>query len=77
MTNEFELADFSRESLIFEKQDLLGPMMPGMVEAPHPMVDGYDDQDYYRGRVARATSAQSDYVAARKADDAADVEDPA
>ena len=40
MTNEFELADSTRESLIFEKQDLLAPLMPGMVEAPHPMFPG-------------------------------------
>ena len=40
MTNEFELADDTRAKLIFEKQDLLGPMMPGMVPAPHPMVEG-------------------------------------
>ena len=77
MTNEFELADFSRESLIFEKQDLLAPLMPGMVEAPHPMVDGYNEQDYYRGRVTRATTAQGDYAAEHHADESSDVEDPA
>jgi NADH-quinone oxidoreductase subunit I len=72
MTNEYELADVSRASLIFEKQDLLAPMLAGMVEAPHPMVEGFDDQDYYRGRVTRATPAQSDYVAARAAAAAAE-----
>jgi NADH-quinone oxidoreductase subunit I len=69
MTNEFELADFSRGSLILEKQDLLGPLLPGMVPAPHPMVEGYDEKDYYRGRVARATPAQADYAAAHHATD--------
>jgi NADH-quinone oxidoreductase subunit I len=69
MTNEFELADFSRGSLIFEKQDLLGPLLPGMIAAPHPMVEGYDEKDYYRGRVARATPAQADYAAAHHATD--------
>ncbi len=29
MTNEYELADSSRESLIYEKQDLLAPLLPG------------------------------------------------
>ena len=79
MSNEYELADFSRENLIFEKQDLLGPLLPGMVEAPHPMVEGYDDQDYYRGRVTRATPAQADYAAARQTDgdEAHDREEPA
>ena len=76
MTNEFELADFSRGSLIFEKEDLLGPLLPGMIPSPHPMVEGYDEQDYYRGRVARATTAQADYAAAHHAaDDASEGED--
>ena len=26
-------------------------MMPGMVEAPHPMVEGMETEDYYKGRV--------------------------
>jgi NADH-quinone oxidoreductase subunit I len=65
MSNEYELADFTREKLIYEKQDLLAPLMPGMVEPPHPMVEGHDDQDYYRGRVTRATPAQEQYAAAR------------
>jgi NADH-quinone oxidoreductase subunit I len=69
MSNEYELADSSREALIYEKEDLLGPLLPGMVPAPHPMAEGTDEQDYYRGRVPRATQAQADYVAARAADD--------
>jgi len=51
MTNEFELADDSRESLIYEKQDLLAGPLPGMVLPPHPMPAGMDDSDYYAGRV--------------------------
>jgi NADH-quinone oxidoreductase subunit I len=69
MTNEFELADFSRGSLIFEKEDLLGPLLPGMIEAPHPMVEGYDEKDYYRGRVTQSTPAQADYAAAHHVTD--------
>ncbi len=65
MTNEFELADDTRAKLIYEKQDLLGPLMPGMVDAPHPMVEGTDEQDYYRGKVSRATPEQERYVAER------------
>ncbi len=68
MTNEYELADVSRESLIFEKQDLLAPMLEGMLAAPHPMVEGYTDTDYYLGKVAKATRAQRDHVAARSGD---------
>jgi NADH-quinone oxidoreductase subunit I len=43
-------------------------LLPGMVAAPHPMVEGTDEQDYYRGKVARATPAQEQYAAARSAD---------
>jgi NADH-quinone oxidoreductase subunit I len=68
MTNEYELADFSRASLIFEKQDLLAPLLPGMVDAPHPMVEGTDEQDYYSGRVTRASRAQEQYAAEHSQD---------
>jgi NADH-quinone oxidoreductase subunit I len=36
MTNEFELADDNRADLIYEKDDLLAPLLPGMEEPPHP-----------------------------------------
>ena len=71
MTNEYELADTTRASLIYEKEDLLGPMLPGMVEAPHPMVEGMDDQGYYQGKVSRATDAQVRYATERAAGAAA------
>jgi NADH-quinone oxidoreductase subunit I len=58
MGNEYELADSSRADLIFEKQDLLGPLLPGMLEAPHPMVDGTTETDYYQGKVTGATPEQ-------------------
>jgi formate hydrogenlyase subunit 6/NADH:ubiquinone oxidoreductase subunit I len=51
MTNEFELADDSREKLIFEKSDLLAPLLPGMQAPPHAMVPGSTEQDYYANRV--------------------------
>ncbi len=54
MTKEFELADSSRESLIFTKAELLGPLTEGMVEAPHAMYPGSTDTDYYAGKVTRA-----------------------
>jgi NADH-quinone oxidoreductase subunit I len=47
MTNEYDLADYTRESLIYEKQDLLAPMLPGMEQPPHPMRLGDTEQDYY------------------------------
>lgn len=65
MTNEYELADSSREALIFEKEDLLGPLLPGMAQAPHSMVAGTTAKDYYDGLISGATQEQIDEVQAR------------
>jgi NADH-quinone oxidoreductase chain I len=58
MTNEYELADDTREKLIYEKQDLLAPLTEGMAVPPHPMVPGTTDQDYYLGNVTEAVPSQ-------------------
>jgi len=47
MTNEYELADDSRQDLIFTKEQLLAPLVEGMEAPPHPMRLGTTDQDYY------------------------------
>ena len=49
MTNEYELADDNRADLIYEKSDLLAPLLPGMEQPPHAMLLGDDEGDYYRG----------------------------
>ena len=67
MSNEFELADDNRADLIFEKQDLLAPLLPGMVVPPHPMVPGTDDTDYYRGAVTGAVAEQERFAEQRAA----------
>ena len=54
MTNEYELADSSRADLIYEKDQLLAPLLPGMVAPPHPMVPGTNEQDYYANKVTGA-----------------------
>jgi NADH-quinone oxidoreductase subunit I len=54
MTNEFELADTSRENLIFTKEQLLAGLDEGMVDSPHAIYPGMDEQDYYRGLVTEA-----------------------
>ena len=69
MTNEYELAGPTRAGLIYEKQDLLAPMLGGMLAAPHPMVPGTTDQDYYQGNVTQAVPEQQAWVDARAADD--------
>lgn len=48
MTNEFELANDSRASLIYEKSDLLAPLLPGMEQPPHPMRLGHEST-YFLG----------------------------
>ena len=48
MTNEYELADDSRESLIYTKEMLLAPLREGMEPPPHEMRLGDTEEDYYR-----------------------------
>jgi NADH-quinone oxidoreductase subunit I len=47
MTNEYELADDNRESLIWTKEQLLLPLLPNMEAPPHPMRMGKVEKDYY------------------------------
>jgi len=77
MTNDYELADNERSKLIYEKSQLLGPIQEGMVPAPHPMVAGMQDLDYYRGNVTRATPEQRAWADARAAEIAASDGSPA
>jgi NADH-quinone oxidoreductase subunit I len=48
MTNDYELADDSRESLIWTKEQLVAPLQQGMEAPPHPMLLGDTEEDYYR-----------------------------
>jgi NADH-quinone oxidoreductase subunit I len=83
MTNFYELADNNRADLIFTKEQLLAPLQEGMLPAPHPMVDGMEERDYYQGKVTRATGEQEEWVRShrRQTDDltgtAGDVTDDA
>ena len=56
MTNEYEIADDSRENLIWTKEQLLVPLLPGMEAPPHPMRLGDDEKDYYRLGAAGLTA---------------------
>ena len=47
MTNEYEIADDDRGRLIWTKDRLLAPLLPGMEQPPHPMRLGEDEKDYY------------------------------
>src|SRR5881275_3027198 len=63
MSNDYELADNNRANLIYEKQDLLAPLLPGMLAPPHPTVPGTTEKDYYHGRVTQAVPEQHRAVA--------------
>ena len=70
MSTDFdELVGPDRGGLIYEKEDLLAPVPDGAFAAPHPMVEGTEDGDYYRGQVTGSTQAQIDWVRAQRPDD--------
>lgn len=69
MTNDYELADTTREKLIFTKEDLLAPLESGMLDAPHPMVADKTDGDYYRGEVQGPTAEQIEWVKENRPDE--------
>lgn len=54
MINDYELTDDNRAALIYEKDQLLAPLGPGMAAPPHAMVPGTDEGDYYRAGVTGA-----------------------
>ncbi|SNR85124.1 NADH dehydrogenase subunit I [Geodermatophilus saharensis] len=47
MSNDFELADDDRRDLIYTKEQLMAPLLPGMEAPPHPMRLGDDEKAYY------------------------------
>jgi len=66
MTNEYELADATRESLIFTKEQLLSGLDDRMVDTPHAIFPGMDEGDYYRGAVTEAAPGTVRQVAVSK-----------
>jgi NADH-quinone oxidoreductase subunit I len=67
MSNDFELADDNRRDLIYTKEQLMAPLLPGMEAPPHPMRLGDDEKDYYL-RVPGASPAEPVAGAAGRAD---------
>jgi NADH-quinone oxidoreductase subunit I len=65
MTNDFELADDDRQALIYTKEQLMAPLLPGMEQPPHPMRLGNDEKDYY----VRDPKAPVDALAMARAGD--------
>ena len=60
MSNEYELADDNRQNLIFTKDQLMAPLLPGMEAPPHPMRLGDTEQAYYVDVPARAARTADD-----------------
>ena len=79
MTNEFELADDSRGSLIYEKDRLLAPLLPGMTAPPHDRELGDDEQAYFLGlpETGRADDRAGDISGARGPEDQPGLQAPA
>jgi NADH-quinone oxidoreductase subunit I len=50
MSNEYELALDDRQALIYTKEQLLAPLLPGMEAPPHPQRLGDTAQDYYTAK---------------------------
>jgi NADH-quinone oxidoreductase subunit I len=78
MTNEYELADDDRQRLIYTKDMLMAPLLPGMEQPPHPMRLGDDEKDYYvrgpellRNKDALSSEAQQSDAARASAGPAA------
>ncbi|BBY54663.1 NADH-quinone oxidoreductase subunit NuoI [Mycobacterium koreense] len=51
MTNDYEIAADNRADMIWERDQLLAPLEPGMTAPPHAMPPGATDKDYYLGNV--------------------------
>lgn len=69
MGNDFELAEYERISDIYDKDMLLAKLPEGALAAPHPMVEGTSDIDYYEGEITGPTQAQIDWVKQNRPDD--------
>jgi NADH-quinone oxidoreductase subunit I len=60
MTNFYELADDNRQDLIYTKEQLMAPLLPGMEAPPHPLRLGDSEQAYYVDVPARAGRTAAD-----------------
>jgi NADH-quinone oxidoreductase subunit I len=66
MSNEYELALDNRQDLIYTKEQLMAPLLPGMEAPPHPMRLGEDESAYYTPRPDKGGAPQSEANVAGK-----------
>jgi NADH-quinone oxidoreductase subunit I len=64
MSNEYELALDNRQDLIYTKEQLMAPLMPGMEAPPHPMRLG-DEKAYYTPREVKGAPQSEANVAGK------------
>ena len=65
MSNEYELALDNRQDLIYTKEQLMAPLLPGMEAPPHPMRLGDDESAYYAPRKDEGAPQSAAKVAGR------------
>jgi len=65
MSNEYELALDNRQDLIYTKEQLMAPLLPGMEAPPHPMRLGDDEAAYYTPRRDEGAPQSSANVAGK------------
>ncbi|NMO38004.1 NADH-quinone oxidoreductase subunit I, partial [Streptomyces sp. GMY01] len=62
---------------IYTKEQLLAGLEEGMVDTPHAIYPGTDEQDYYRGLVTEAAPGTERQVAVSKGERPQDAESTA
>ena len=65
MSNEYELALDNRQDLIYTKEQLMAPLLPGMEAPPHPMRLGDDEKAYYTPRPEKGAPQSEANVAGK------------
>jgi NADH-quinone oxidoreductase subunit I len=65
MSNEYELALDNRQDLIYTKEQLMAPLLPGMEAPPHPMRLGDDEKAYYTPRPEKGAPMSEANVAGK------------
>jgi NADH-quinone oxidoreductase subunit I len=65
MSNEYELALDNRQDLIYTKEQLMAPLLPGMEAPPHPMRLGDNEKAYYTPRKDEGAPQSAANVAGR------------
>ncbi len=65
MSNEFELALDNRQDLIYTKEQLMAPLLPGMEAPPHAMRLGEDESAYYTPQPTKGAPQSEANIAGR------------